>query len=174
MEHVVRMGELAVASAAGDVLACIGLGSCIGLLLVDRGAGVGALAHVMLPDSPPVASTAVASGPAKFADTGVPAAIEAALGAGARAARLEAALVGGASMFATAGGQEIGARNEEAVIMVLRRERIPVLSCLTGGSRGRTVRAVLAGPGVLPAVTVREAGGADELLVLDRPLALAA
>ena len=51
METVVRMGEAAASKAPGDVLACIGLGSCIGLALVDRAAGVAALAHVMLPES---------------------------------------------------------------------------------------------------------------------------
>ena len=173
MEHVVRMGELAVSSAAGDVLVCIGLGSCIGLLLADRGAGVGALAHVMLPQS---SSCGVPSdgAPAKFADTGVPATIEAAVAAGARRVRLEAAVVGGASMFATTGGQEIGARNEEAVLGALLRERVCVVAATTGGSRGRTVRAVLRGGGVLPEVTVREAGGSDVPLSLDRAMALAA
>ncbi len=35
--------------SAGDVLVSIGLGSCIGLALLDRRAGVAGLAHVMLP-----------------------------------------------------------------------------------------------------------------------------
>lgn len=171
MEHVVRMGELAVSAAAGDVLACIGLGSCIGLLVVDRAAGVAGLAHVMLPESP---AGAAPGSPAKFADTGVPATIEAVAAAGGRRPRLEAALIGGASMFAMAGSQEIGARNEEAVLEALRREGVPVVAVLTGGSRGRTVKAVLGGPGHLPEVSVREAGGADVPLPLDRSVALAA
>lgn len=166
------MGELAVASTAGDVLACIGLGSCIGLLLLDRTTGVSALAHVMLPESPP--SGTPEGSPAKFADTGVPATIEAVVHAGARRLRLEAALVGGASMFAASGGQEIGSRNAEAVLAVLHRERIPVLAVATGGSRGRTLRAVLGGRGTLPEVTVREAGGDDVPLGLDDHVALAA
>ena len=167
MEHVVRMGELAVSREPGDVLACIGLGSCIGLVLVDRGAGVAALAHVMLPAGPG------GTPPAKFADSGVPATIERVLGAGARQVRLEAALVGGASMFAMSGGQEIGARNEEAVAELLGRQRIPVVATATGGSRGRTVRLTVAPAGVTPAVTVREAGGADVPLSLDPALVAA-
>ena len=31
---MVRMGELAASASAGDVLVCVGLGSCIGLALV--------------------------------------------------------------------------------------------------------------------------------------------
>ncbi|WP_205696164.1 chemotaxis protein CheD [Conexibacter sp. SYSU D00693] len=171
MEHVVRMGELAVSRAAGDVLACVGLGSCIGLLVVDRTWGVAALAHVMLPQSPPSGPGAT---PAKFADTAIPVTVEQLVAAGARPTRLEAALVGGASMFAMAGGQEIGARNEQAVRQALAAVRVPVVAAMTGGDRGRTVRAVLAGSGELPAVTVREAGGTDVPMDLGRSFAIAA
>ncbi len=45
------MGELAVSSTVGDELVAIGLGSCIGLAMVDREAGVAGLAHVVLPES---------------------------------------------------------------------------------------------------------------------------
>ena len=46
---VVRMGELAVSADAGRVLVTLGLGSCIGVVLVDRIRRVAGLAHVMLP-----------------------------------------------------------------------------------------------------------------------------
>ncbi|HYF27518.1 MAG TPA: chemotaxis protein CheD [Baekduia sp.] len=169
MEHVVRMGELAVSRAGGHVLSCIGLGSCIGVVLFDRGMGAAALAHVMLPSG--AASDAT---PAKYADSGVPATVRALAAAGARPTRLEAALVGGASMFAMAGGQEIGARNEDAVRATLDDLRIPVVAVATGGSSGRTVRVHVASPGLAPRVTVRDAGGADEDLDLDVVLAAAA
>ncbi len=126
----------------------------------------------MLPETP---ATAVAGAPpAKYADTGVPASIARAVALGARPSRLEAALVGGASMFALAGGQEIGARNEEAVLEALGRERVRVVTSMTGGTRGRTMRVHLAGPNALPAVTVRDAGGSDVPLNLERTLAPAA
>ena len=38
---------------AGDVLVSLGLGSCIGLALVDRARGVAGLAHVVLPEATP-------------------------------------------------------------------------------------------------------------------------
>ena len=50
-EIAVRMGELAVSSAPGEVLLSIGLGSCIGLALVDQRRGIAGLAHVMLPEA---------------------------------------------------------------------------------------------------------------------------
>ena len=68
-ETMVRMGELAVSTGPGDVLTSIGLGSCIGLVLLDRAKGVVGLAHVMLPERP----ASVAPQPGKFADSAVPA-----------------------------------------------------------------------------------------------------
>jgi chemotaxis protein CheD len=159
METVVRMGEAAASKTAGDVLACIGLGSCIGLALVDRAAGIAALAHVMLPEAtqpdPPQ--------PHKFADLAVPALIDLAVRTGAVRARLEAALVGGAAMFQFGGGgQDIGARNEAAVARLLAEHRVPVRASTTGGNRGRTIR-VGVGPDIT--ITVREAGGREEFLL---------
>jgi chemotaxis protein CheD len=159
METVVRMGEAAASNAPGDVLACIGLGSCIGLTLVDRSRGVAALAHVMLPEAtqpdPPQ--------PHKFADLAVPALIDLALAQGASRTRLEACLVGGAAMFSFGGsGQDIGQRNAVAVTRMLEQARIPVRATETGGSKGRTVRVHL---GAEITITVREAGGTEVQLL---------
>ena len=159
METVVRMGEASASNAPGDVLACIGLGSCIGLTLVDRTKGVAALAHVMLPEStqpdPPQ--------PHKFADLAVPALIDLALSQGASRTRLEACLVGGAAMFQFGGsGQDIGQRNAAAVTRLLEKERIPVRASETGGSKGRTVK-VSVGSDIT--ITVREAGGTETQLL---------
>src|SRR3954453_18672363 len=122
METVVRMGEASASNTPGDVLACIGLGSCIGLALVDRSAGAAALAHIMLPEAgepdPPQ--------PHKFADLSVPALVDFVLAHGASRLRLEACLVGGAAMFQFGGsGQDIGSRNAAAVIRLLDGLRIP-------------------------------------------------
>jgi chemotaxis protein CheD len=159
METVVRMGEASASNSASDVLACIGLGSCIGLALVDRGRGVAALAHVMLPESPRPDPPQ----PHKFADLAVPALIDMVVAHGALRPRLEAALVGGAAMFQFAGsGQDIGARNEAAVRCQLDRAGVPVRAVATGGDKGRTMR-VTAGPDI--SITVREAGGVEEQLL---------
>jgi chemotaxis protein CheD len=156
METVVRMGEASASSTAGDTLACIGLGSCIGLALVDRAKGVAALAHVMLPES----SQPDPPQPHKFADLAVPALIEMVIAQGASKARLEACLVGGAAMFQFGGsGQDIGARNDDAVTRLLGTHRSPVRATATGGSKGRTIRVAV---GTEMRITVREAGGTEE------------
>jgi len=92
--------------------------------------------------------------------------------AGARRVRLDAALVGGASMFAVASTSlEVGQRNDAAVRAQLAEARIPVRAAATGGSRGRTIRVEVA----TGTVTFREAGGQDtELLAGSRARELAA
>jgi chemotaxis protein CheD len=152
-ETMVRMGEYAFSARADDVLVSLGLGSCIGLALVDSRAAIAGLAHVVLP-----ASDGRTEAPAKFADTAVTALLEAVVGIGGRRLRLEAVLVGGASMFALGrGGLEVGQRNDAAVRAELARLRVPIAASATGGSRGRTVR-VAVGSG---RVTVRAAGDAE-------------
>ena len=167
-ETMVRMGELAVSSAPGHVLVSLGLGSCIGLALIDRRMGIAGLAHIVLPQSQGHAQ----ENPRKFADLAVPEMLGALEDLGARKVRLEAALVGGASMFAVSSASlEVGQRNEAAVRDLLKKMRIPVVAAATGGSKGRTIRVDVASS----AVTVREAGGKDsELLAGSGALAVAA
>ena len=123
-ETMVRMGELATSAVAGDVLVSLGLGSCIGLALFDRRIGVAGLAHIVLPAS----SGNAAAGSYKFADVAVPELIERVVAAGGRRSMLEAALVGGASMFAVSNATlEVGVRNETAVRDLLAAQRINVI-----------------------------------------------
>ena len=167
-ETMVRMGELAVSSASGHVLVSLGLGSCIGLALIDRKLGIAGLAHIVLPQSQGHGQ----ENPRKFADLAVPEMLSQLEELGAREVRLEAVLVGGASMFAvSAASLEVGQRNEAAVRELLAKLRIPVVAAATGGNRGRTIRVDVA----TAAVTVREAGGKDtELLTGSPALAVAA
>lgn len=157
-ETMVRMGELAVSTGSGDVLTSIGLGSCIGLVLLDRAKGVVGLAHVMLPERP----ASVAPQPGKFADSAVPALIDAVVAKGARRVRLEAYMVGGAQMFTFGGGSmDVGARNAAAVKAGLAAARLPIRAAETGGDRGRTVRVYAEDC----RVTVKAAGGPEAPLL---------
>jgi chemotaxis protein CheD len=154
---MVRMGELAISRTAGDVLVSIGLGSCIGLALIDARRGLAGLAHIMLPDDNGVRP---ADGLlAKYASRAVPELVERMTLLGAFRRQLEAVLVGGAQMFsATSGsGLDIGVRNEEATRRALEREGIPIRASETAGTRGRTMRVHIS-PLV---VTSREVGGME-------------
>lgn len=153
----VRMGEIVVSRDATELVA-LGLGSCIGLAVLDRGAGVVGLAHIVLPES---GSRPEPAG--KYADTAVPELIGRMRQAGASAGRLEAVLAGGARMFEVR-ELDIGARNEAAVRSALAAVRVPVRAAATGGERGRTVRVDIASC----TVTVKEAGGETMTLLSGR------
>jgi chemotaxis protein CheD len=154
-ELMARMAEIAVSRHEADVLVALGLGSCIGVALLDRASLVAGLAHVVLPESRPGSPT-----PGKFADTAVPELLRQLTGLGATKARLHAVLVGGAQMFtAGAGGAlDIGRRNEQAVRTALAVAGVPITTTLTGGSAGRTMR-VHVGTGI---VTCKQAGSQEE------------
>jgi chemotaxis protein CheD len=158
---MVRMGEMATTAGGEADLVSIGLGSCIGLALLDRGKHVAGLAHVMLPETP---ADGTRGQDGKFADRAVPALLAAVTRAGARRHRLEAVLVGGARMFAVGSSLDVGARNDDAVRAALKAERIAVAAAATRGATGRTIR-VDVGDGV---VLVREAGGRDAQLFPER------
>src|ERR1700760_3145030 len=130
----VRMGEIEVSKRTGEELVARGLGSCIGLALIDRSTGVAGMAHIVLPDS-----AGAPAWPGKFADLAVPALIARMQDAGAVIRRMDAVLAGGARMFEM-GPMDIGARNAEAVTAQLSRAGLKVSAAATGGNRGRTLR----------------------------------
>jgi len=133
----VRMGDMAVARD-GEVLAAIGLGSCIALALADPERRVAGLAHVMLPEP----ASGREGGPGRFATTAVPALLEELLRAGASRDRIVAKIAGGASMFrglSPGGVGAIGERNAEATRRALERLGIPLAGEDVGGNWGRTV-----------------------------------
>ena len=164
-ETMVRMGELAVSRDPGDTLVSLGLGSCIGLALVDPRSGIAGLAHVVLPES-----SGRDERVGRFADHAVPALVEKLQRLGAVRPRLKAVLVGGASMFALGGtGLDVGPRNEAAVREQLEALRISVVAAETGGSRGRTIRVDVE----TGRVTAREAGGIEEELFAGMPVRVA-
>jgi chemotaxis protein CheD len=137
---MVRMGELVTSAEAGLMLVGLGLGSCIGLVLLERARPLAGLAHIVLPDSNGAKDAPVG----KFADRAVPALLEQMRSLGAGVSRLDAILVGGAQMFSLGAGAEsmlnIGRRNEEATRAALQHAGIAVRAADTGGSTGRTVR----------------------------------
>jgi len=135
----VRMAEMKVVKCSRERPAVLKttLGSCVGIILADRENEVFGLAHVMLPEKMPNDETL-----GKYADSAVPALVSLMEHrAGGANGKLEAYLVGGASMFETGGGAmtDIGNRNVEAAHQAVRKLKIPVIFDDTGGNCGRTV-----------------------------------
>ena len=136
---MVRMAEQACSKDRGDLLVSLGLGSCIGLALIDETAGVAGLAHIVLPQAP---ASGVGTTPGKFADTAVPLLLDQVVKLGASPARLRVVMCGGAAMFANkaaSGVLQIGERNAEATQVALEKVRLRVRAKDVGGSTGRSI-----------------------------------
>jgi chemotaxis protein CheD len=135
----VGIAEMKVGRAP-DILVTYGLGSCVGIVVYDPAAAVGALAHILLPaprgDDP-------SSSPAKFSSTAVGFMVEELTSKeGCVRERLVAKLAGGAHMFDTilaSSRAGIGERNVLAAREALVRCGIPLLAEETGGDFGRTI-----------------------------------
>lgn len=108
---VLGMADLMVIRAPVK-LVTLGLGSCIGLVVYDSTAKVAGMAHIMLPNSRGLMGSEKVG---KFADTAVPALIDAMEKQGAVKSRIKAKLAGGAQMFALPGMSAdfltVGAKN---------------------------------------------------------------
>ncbi|MEG1255980.1 chemotaxis protein CheD [Clostridium sp.] len=120
-------------------LITIGLGSCVGIAIIDKRNGVGGLAHIMLPDS---CKFNKISNEIKFANLAIPILIKELIENGAEEKFLRAKIAGGAAMFNFSDNNvnmDIGARNSIAVKEILKARRIPIDSEEIGGNKGRTI-----------------------------------
>lgn len=129
----------AAVSASPNKLTTIGLGSCVGVAFYDKKVKIGALLHIMLPDSTKFNKV---ENLYKYADTGIPLVIKEMEKMGARTSRITAKIAGGASMFNFPDKKvkmDIGKRNSDAVKKILSDYRIPILAEEIGGTKGRTM-----------------------------------
>ncbi len=136
---IVNMAEIQYAQGPA-VFSCLGLGSCIGLVVFDRGLEVSGMIHIMLPEAfkdRPVDKLG------KFADTGIEELLRGMQERGADRRRMVAAYAGGAQVFkfgsAGEGRLDVGARNVAAVASLVKSLGLRVLATDVGGSSGRTV-----------------------------------
>ncbi len=145
----VGMGQILLASAPGQLNAV--LGSCVGIALYHRRLKLGALAHVVLPDS-----TGRPGLPGKFADTAVPHMVHQLEAKGAMRNQLMVRIAGGACMFGVGGPLQIGDANIEAVTKALNAMGLRVQAQDVGGTKGRRMTLDCA-TGQLSVQTVGEA-----------------
>lgn len=136
--HEVAIGEGRFARKP-DLLSAKGLGSCVALIIYDREAGQGVMAHIMLPET--AAGPAEPRTPFERADTAVAALLAELRRRGSSPESLRAKLIGGASMFADNGDSDrnIGARILKRAYAQLREHKVPLSGSAVGGRRGRSV-----------------------------------
>lgn len=139
--HHLGIGELDSATATTDSLRTLALGSCIAIIMLDPVKRCVGMAHVALPDS----SLNPGQGkerPGYFADTAIPALLEAMArrGASTEPRSLIVKLAGGASVLNASSSFDIGRRNALAIKRLLWTRRMGAVAEDLGGSISRTVQ----------------------------------
>nr|A9AB16.1 RecName: Full=Probable chemoreceptor glutamine deamidase CheD [Methanococcus maripaludis C6] len=130
----VKMGDIGVAKSPESIETL--LGSCVAIILYDRGKKVGGVAHVMLPKS----RNAAEKNPGKYADTALPELLDRMTKLGARKDKLTAKLAGGAAMFkCNSNTIDVGKKNIEASKEEVRKVGLRIASEDLGGDIGRTI-----------------------------------
>jgi chemotaxis protein CheD len=128
----VGMGQAAVAQRPHRLTAV--LGSCVGVALYHPRLQVGALSHVVLPDSHGRIGAA-----AKFADSAIPHMLTLLEKHGAAPTGLVAKIMGGSCMFGNGGPLQIGEANIKATTFALEAVGIKIVGRDLGGNCGRRV-----------------------------------
>ena len=151
---MIGIGEYRVGSFP---MITIGLGSCIGLTLYDPMLRVGAMVHIMLPES-----GGRVDRPGKYADTAVPLLVKELVALGCKNRSIIARMVGGACMFEYFGTSlNIGERNAAKVRVLLAECHIQVGAEDVGGKVGRSVTFL---PNDSGRVLIRRADGTSSSL----------
>lgn len=149
----VGVGGIGVARTKGEVLKTMALGSCVAVVVLDPQTHMVGMDHVALPESS-IAPERAHERPGYFADTGIPALLDAMAKAGAHRASLVVKLVGGAAVLDPNSTFNIGKRNALAIKKILWGQRMGALAEELGGTISRTVtvdvekgRVVISSPG---------------------------
>jgi chemotaxis protein CheD len=135
----VGISDCRVSNVPGDVLVTYALGSCIAVAVHDPAAGVGGLAHYLLPDSS-IDSPRSRQNPYTFADTAIPLLLGQVRGLGGDQRRLSVRVAGGAQVINDGGVFEIGKRNYLAFRKTIWKHGGLIHGERVGGSVSRTVR----------------------------------
>ena len=135
---VVGMADFAVSNSPKVVLTTYSLGSCLGVAVYDPVAKAGGLLHAMLPDSNLQPEKAILQ-PGMFVDTGIKALCGALADVSVELGRCKIYLAGGAQIMDSSGFFNIGKKNHQALLDILKRDGLVVEAEQVGGLVNRTM-----------------------------------
>ncbi len=121
------------ASTKDSVIFQAFLGTCVGVAIMDKTAGVGGLIHLLLPEPVSIAGT---DKPEKYATTGIPLFLKRLIKLGATPANMKAVVAGGALVGPLSPQDinlDIGGRTTENAYRILHEAGISVERSETGG-----------------------------------------
>lgn len=130
----VGIAQMAICRAP-EQLSCLGLGSCVAVVVYDPTTKIGGIVHVLLPQAPNPCEC-----PEKYADTGTRKLVLEMIANGANKEKLVAKLVGGAQMFPGMNlyVMDIGKQNAMEARRTLRELGIRIVAEDLEGNRGRS------------------------------------
>lgn len=133
--RIVGIAQLAICRPP-DKLACLGLGSCIAIILYDSSTRMAGIVHVLLPKAPKNCDREE-----KYADTGARKLLKELVARGAQKERLIAKLVGGSQMFTSLnlGMADIGRENSVIARKTLGELGVRIAAEDLFGHRGRNI-----------------------------------
>lgn len=131
---IVGIGQMALCRAP-EQLSCLGLGSCVAIVVHDPVMKLGGMVHVLLPQAPNPCER-----PEKYADSGTRKLVFEIISKGAKKERLVAKLVGGAQMFPGMNlyVTDIGKQNIIEARKALRELGVRIVAEDLEGNRGRS------------------------------------
>ena len=141
------LGESHVSRDPQDVLVAYGLGSCLGVCMIDPWARVAGLLHAVLPEQTSALDPNSSAPAAKYVNRGIESLLADMLKEGAIKSRIIVRMVGGANMLispALTSAFDIGTRNIEKARDTFKRLGMKIVAEEVGGHTGRTVRVYVA------------------------------
>lgn len=138
---VVGISDFKTSTNPEEVFVTYALGSCVGICIRDKVTKIGGLSHIMLPYSKEFKDFGEINR-MKFADTAILDMFMQLRKMGAKPDNMVAKIAGGAQMFQSSiGGNmgNIGQRNVAYVKEVLKQLKVPIIAEDTGLNYGRTV-----------------------------------
>jgi chemotaxis protein CheD len=139
----VGLGERVISRDPDDIIVAFGLGSCLGIMMVDPTIHLCGMIHAVLPER----LNGVDPHSPKFVTNGILGLLATMLEAGAERRRLVIKMAGGANMLLSSGLSntfDIGTRNIEAAHRTFSQLGLPLRAEDVGGNLGRTVRLYVA------------------------------
>ena len=142
----VSLGEQALSRNPEDVLVAYGLGSCVGVVMVDHVSHFSGLLHAVLPRAA-IGPATGETNPFKYVESGIENLLASLIRNGAYQSGLAVRIVGGANMLQASDLKksfDIGTRNIEMARATLGRLKLPIIAAEVGGHTGRTLRVYVA------------------------------
>lgn len=134
---VVKISDMKISSNVNEYLVTYSLGSCIAVSSFDTSLKIGAMIHLLLPDSSIIESI---SNPFKFADTGIPLMLKRMAKLGCKKKNLITKISGGANVMNKNSFFDVGKKNYLAVRRILWMNNIMINGEDVGGTKSRTVK----------------------------------